>query len=292
MSSPAFCIYTSLFTIEGRSPENNQYIWIYFTWLWSLVTNGGLDVLRDRIVVHIDPTTYSFIKKIKLHNELQASTSGILEYYIHPAPTTLLDGFFHRHDPAFIKHLVSHPNCNNTIFLHIDIDTIFQKPIRSLPWPIYEPDTFFTMLEGVAISSDCHLGAFLSSCPNMSEMQYFESDLKPYMIGSGGFTAGMFGFTAGEGVKSVFNEIQILKRTDPETNKFYEQGCFVYVVSKYHIIGSITMQNVPLSLRQYVGGNENKGEAILSFMGDAGDGVFHFEKMLGYLFTQAGEYKS
>jgi hypothetical protein len=291
MSSPAFCIYTSLFTLAGRVPENNQYIWIYFTWLWSLLLNGGLDASRDRIIVHIDPATYSFIKGIDLHNTLQSMSNGILTYYIHLAPATLLEGFFNRHDPTFIRHLLTHPNCNNTIFLHMDIDTIFQKPLRSLPWPTLEPDLFFTALEGGSIYGDCYLGAFLSSCNISSELQYFETNLKTFMTHAGGFTAGMFGFTAGDGVKSVFNEIQILKQNDSATNKYYEQGCFDYVVSKYHIIGAITMQINPLSLREYVGINENKDEAILSLMGEAGDGVFHLEKVLGYLFKCADRYK-
>lgn len=292
MSSPAFCIYTSLFTLAARDPQNNQYVWIYFTWLWSLLTNGKLNTSCDRIVVHIDPSTYSFIKRIYLHNTLQSMSDGILTYYIHPAPNTLLEGFFNRHDPVFIKHLSSHPNCNNTLFLHIDIDTIFQKPLRSLPWPTYEQNMFFTDLEGGSIYGDCYLGAFLPSCPVVSELEYFETNLKEFMTHAGGFTAGMFGFTDGDSVKSVFNEIQILKQADSAASKYYyEQGCFNYVVSKYHIIGAITMQSNPLSLREHVGANEDNGEAIISLMGEAGDSVFHLEKVLGYLFTHAGPYK-
>ncbi len=218
-------------------------------------------------------------------------SNGILTYYIHPAPATLLEGFFNRHDPMFIKHLLAHPNSNSTIFLHMDIDTIFQKPLRSIPWPTLEPDLFFTALESRSIYSDCYLVAFLSSCNISSELQYFETTLKNFMTYARGFTAGMFGFTTGDGVKSVFNEIQILKQTDNAVSKYYEQGCFNYVVSKYHIIGGITMQDTPLSLRKYVGINEDKDEAIISLMGEAGDGVFHLEKVLGYLFTRAGPYK-
>ncbi len=290
MQAPAFCIYTSLFTLADRDPANNQYVWIYFTWLWSLLLNGGLDHTCDRIVVHIDPATYTFIKRIELHNDLQVITNEMLTYYIHPAPSTLLEGFFNRHDPTFIRYLMAHPNCNNTIFLHMDIDTIFQKPLRSLPWPTLGPNIIFTMLEGVSIHSDCHLGAFLPGCRISSEINYYNSTLHEFMQSAGGFTAGMFGFTAGDGVKSAFDEIQLLKHTDANTGKYYEQGVFNYVVSKYHIIGSVTMHHDPLSLRTYVGANEDKGEAILSLMGEAGNGIFHLEKVLGYLFTRAGRY--
>lgn len=286
MNPPVFCIYTSLFTLADRDPAQNQYIWIYLTWLWSLLNFGGLDFTSDRIVIHIDPDTHALLNKIEIHKVLLESSGSCISFYVHRRPTTLLEGFFNRHAPQFIEHLTRHRTCDQTIFLHMDIDTIFQKSLRSLPWPTVMPNTLFCGLEGVSIYSDCYLKPFFECCPVANEVTYYKEHLADYFTNAGGFTAGMFGFTYGDGVKSFFREIDILKSTTESTNKYYEQGCFNYVALKYHVIGNITLEFAPLSLREHVGANENKGEAILSLMGEAGDGNFHLEKVFGYLFSR------
>jgi hypothetical protein len=162
-----------------------------------------------------------------------------------------------------------------------------------LPWPTtVTPNTLFCALEGGSIHGECYLTPFLAQCPIIGEINYYRTQLANYFENISGFTAGMFGFTYGDGIKSFFHELQVLKSTSPSTSKYYEQGCFNYVAIKYYIIKKTTLESGPLSLREHVGVNENKGEAILSFMGEAGDGNLHLEKVFGYLFTRAQKVTS
>ncbi len=293
MSSPAFCIYTSLFTLADKDPAQNSYIWIYLTWLWSLITFGGLDFKKDRVVILIDSDTYAVLKTIKLHSDLIENLERVITYYMYDRPSTLLEGFFNRHTPQFIEHLTQHPLSDHTIFLHMDTDTIFQKPLRSLPWPsTIAPNMVFCYLEGVTIYSKCHLQPFLDHCSRTDELTYFSENLADYFTNAPGFTAGMFGFTAGSEIKAMFNEIDVLKLTTLSSSKYYEQGCINYVMTKYHIIGKITLDFSPLSLQSVVGRNEDNGEAMITLFGEAGDGNFHLDKVLGYLFTRASNITS
>ena len=246
---------------------------------------------RDRIVVHIDPHTHELLNTISLHNDLYESAKIILIYYIHPAPITLLEGFFNRHDPSFIDYVMHQPaTTEGVIFLHMDVDTIFQKPLRTIGWPAYEPNQLFVSLETTNIYGPCHIGAFLQSCGMLDEISYHDTTLKEFMSNAPGFTAGTFGFTDGDGVKTVFRELAILKHNSNNPNVYYEQGCVNYVITKHHIIGGITMNISPLSLRDVIGDNENKGEALISLKGNAGQGIFHLDKVLGYLFTRSGPF--
>jgi hypothetical protein len=288
MSKPHFCIYTSLFTLQTRPPENNPYVWIYLTWLWSLLTSADLIPGFDRIVVHIDPETHAFLTKSPMHNELCKHHEGnsLVSYYFHEAPNTLLAGFLARHDCEFINHLIStQRDAEHTIYLHIDIDTIFQAPLRSLAWPEYEQGQIYITNEGKSILGDCYAGAFLAHCIEADERTYYEENLRPYMESGPGFTAGLFGFTFGPHIYSLFNDIT--SHVNGTRDCIYaEQGCFNYMVSKYHITGTLTMNPVPFSLPGVIGVNKNSSEPIISLMGEAGNGACHLEKVIGYLASE------
>ena len=280
-------LYTCLFTKSGQEPANNNYVWLFFSFIWSIYANSVLEN-GDHIVVLIDQATYEFIKKINGLNQIIGAITPKIEFRFINQPQTVLEGFYERHNPTFIEYLASISD-ENTLLIHSDIDAVFQEPLRKLPWNI-KSDTFYLLEEfGNSIFGDCYLKHY---DPQLEDSAIFESMKKNIPVEQHGWTAGLFAYTIGHSTVSLFKNIYNDKIRSTNKSVFFEQAGFIFNILKYYNSHLIHIDPTIFIINMTVGYNNFRSDApIILLMGEAGDGVFHMDKLCSYWFAHSDKLK-
>jgi hypothetical protein len=283
-----FILYTSLFTKSDQNPENNNYVWLFFSFIWSIYANNVL-LNNDHIVVLIDQVTHNYIFKINGLKTLIDAIIPKITFKIMKQPSNVLDGFYERHNPDFIQYLLSLSD-SETIFIHSDIDTVFQEPLRSISWTI-KTGTFYLLEElENSIFGECYLKNY---DPPENDLELFESMKNNIMPTQKGWTAGLFAYTKNSSTLALFKDIYSDQKRALNRPIFFEQAGFVFNILKYFNSNLINIDPSVFIINKTVSYNNFRSDApIVSLMGEAGDGVFHMDKVCSYWFAHSDKLKT
>lgn len=276
-------LYTILYTISGRDVKKNDYVWMYLTWLWSLIRNRVL-TREDRLIVFIDTETMTFMKSLFLHNALIGIIGFKMDYCLINQPTTLLEGFFNKHitnNTSFIWSSTE-TELSDTLFFYCDVDNILRVPIRSYLKSL-TPNTIYVQVEG-PLTDYTYLGGYVASENNKDILESIKCQINQNIPG---FTAGMFAYCFSDATEmsNFFKTLNEDSGRQTGMEKYFEQNSFNFSIYFSKLKNnSLNIDMNTFRVGEVVSVNNIQADTpIISFMGDAGNETLHMEKFLGYL---------
>jgi len=247
MNQKTICVDCLLFTLNGKSVNENKYIQIFYYWLSLFNKNSGLTI-NDFLNIKMDTLTYEHIKNdflfVSIIKQLKCSCNIIL---FNP-PNSLLEGMIMRYTKI---------NYNQDIYMYCDIDVLIIKSLKMLE---LSEDVIYTHPEGY-ITDDNYGAAFT------------KEELSFLPLNTLGFSSGKFLINC----KKLYNELMDMIHELYISNKseFYtlDQPLFnkaVFNINKYKVIPWTICCN---------GNNFTNDAILLDCMGIPGDGDFHLDKI-------------
>lgn len=114
----SFCVYTILYTLEDKKPEENDYVQIFLFWFAQFMKINTASTLT----LLVDTRTYEYLEKTAfsiLSNRIECNLS-ILQF---PVPKTHLDG---------MKMKYTKFDYDEEYLMYLDVDVIVLKPLIGL----------------------------------------------------------------------------------------------------------------------------------------------------------------
>jgi hypothetical protein len=124
--------FTNLFTLEGKNPEENQYVYMFLLLMKTLRRTGTYLPSEDSFYVMADADTANILFQIEI-DFLEK-----VEYIIYPRPKTLLEGASNRY--TFFKRVYK----PDIVAMYLDLDMICCRQFR----PQLPADTIAVFPEG------------------------------------------------------------------------------------------------------------------------------------------------
>jgi hypothetical protein len=284
-----FALYTILYTRPGQEVKKNEYIWIYLTWLWSLIHHNVLGP-DDSLSVCIDQSTFEFLKKQYGFHYLHTLNKLKCKYIHIDQPSSVLDGFFNKYNPKCIDVISSqHTDLSKTIFIYSDIDNMIVKPLNTLSWK-ENTNIFYPAFEG-PIQNKTYFGGY---DPLPEEIEIYNVINK--VINSSppnsipGFSAGLFAFSfeSKERILYFMENIYKYKNYQKDKDIYYEQCAFNFNIYSNIVNNRFEVCNAAFNTHGVLIFNDmkNTNYSILSLMGDAGNESLHMDKCMSFLFIQ------
>jgi hypothetical protein len=276
-------LYTILFTRPGQEVSRNEYLWIYLTWLWSIIHHNVL-ASNEELYVFIDEPSFSFLKKQYAFGYLHSLIKFKINYIQINQPPSLNAGVFERYNPSSVDIMISnYSNLSETVFMYCDIDNMLLKPINTLSWSS-STNTVYPTYDGPVLSTN-YYGGYI---PSPDETDIYNTIKSQLTNSVAGFTCGLFAysFDSKEKILNFLNNIYKYRNHDKVI--YFEQASFNFVVFVYLFKNMLTLShnafNTPgiLAINNFLAQNNS----ILSLMGMAGDESFHMDKCMGFLFHQ------
>jgi hypothetical protein len=276
-----FSLYTSLFTIRSSDPKQNQYVWLFYAFIWSILRNNILTA-DDTFFIIIDKKTYDYITDIAnikyILNNIPAQikficTNSIIE--------TVNQGLISRYNPEYLKIIIN-KSSSDSIFIYMDVDTIFMKPFRELPWT-NKSDVMYVIEDDGLFWDYCHLNAYTPSDSEINFYEILKQNLPPTQR-SWGTT--MFAFVNNEYILDLFTDIYKNVERSTDKSEYFDQASFIFKLLEYHNSNKINIDPTVFILNKNVLFNNCNNEAsIIALLGEAGKGHIHIEKLLTFLFS-------
>ena len=251
---PSICISCVVYTLEGRSPEENQYIHMFLLWFSQLIKSGGLQE-NDIVYIYMDTYTNEY-----LNNTIFSMLKIIpFKIFIIPQPKTHLEGMMWKYN---------YNDYSQDIFMYCDIDIYIMKSLHNITNTMKE-NTIYLCHEGSM--EDDNYGADI---PN-------EKVNKKNILG---FSAGKFIIYGKEICNNFFNIIHNLCRYD--TNYYtVEQPFFNHAILYISNIPNIQV-DIQL-LKSIVSFNfhnfQKESTVFLDLAGEPGKGPVHLTKMVQFI---------
>jgi hypothetical protein len=276
-------LYTVLFTRPGQEVGRNEYLWIYLTWLWSIIHHNVLGP-NENLHVFIDEPSITFLKKQFTFNYLHSLAKFTVHYIQICQPSSLNVGVFERYNPNSLDIMISdYPNLSDTIFMYCDIDNMLLKPINTLSWSSLT-NTLYPTFEGSVLNSN-YYGGYI---PLPDETDTYNSIKSQLSASLPGFTSGLFAysFDSKEKIRDFLSSIYKYRNHDKVI--YFEQASYNFAVFVSVFKNIATISNSAFNTPGVLAVNDNFAQNIhiLSFMGMAGDESMHMEKCMGFLFRQ------
>lgn len=124
--------FTVLFTLEGKNPAENHYVYMLMLLLKTLQRTGTYLLEEDSFYIMADADTVTVLKEIDLE------VLSKVQYILFPRPKTLLEGTTHRYE--FFRHVYE----PDSVTLYMDLDMVCCKQFR----PELPADTMAVCPEG------------------------------------------------------------------------------------------------------------------------------------------------
>lgn len=253
----SFCIYTVLFTLEHKNPEENKYVKMFQFWLSQLIKTNSV----KRCVLLVDKRTYNTLAEAyTLNKYLAPSAKFKLDLIEFPAPKTLLEGMKYKY--TFFPY-------KEEYLVYSDLDILIYKNLNFLNLP--KEDGLYLHAEG-PLTENGYLDAFKKE----------EIPLSKYS--EPGFSAGKF-IIRGQWIREkLFVKIsESIKNTDKifytvEQPHFNRAIFFLrdIIPINPHVLKSPKISN---NLRDF-----NIDQAVIvDFQGKPGDEEFHLGKIMDFI---------
>ena len=249
--SSSICVYTILYTLEDKKPEENEYVHMFLLWLAQFIkvkTAKSIVVLIDtRTTEYLDNTVFGV-----LCEKLQCNLS-ILQF---PVPKTHLDG---------MKMKYTNFDYDEEYLMYLDIDILVLKPL-------------------IGLIEDTGKDIYVDAENPIEEHGYldaFNEEEKNSIINIGikfGLSDGKFIIGNKEKRSILFQEIHRFIAENPGTTYYsVEQPIF------NRVLLCMDLDMSPLN-NKYISPNfHNMSDdmILLDLCGEPGNGRMHLYKMIG-----------
>jgi hypothetical protein len=266
-------VFTNVFTLKGKRPEENEYIKIFIVWIVLLKKLGALGP-DDTIFVAFDSATLEYIKEHPKFGPILFTHANVITQY--PTPATIIDGMKMRYKVA--HHLQQERPGN--IYMYLDVDVLVVRPIRDA-FPCEEDNKLFITTEEFLknLVGDIFHTFYLDNRLELTEEE------RTRVSQFGGISSGIFAwrFSSMMG-EMVFKRICAEIEKDIESGKefqhtidqpyFNEQAIRLFLLNS-HFVTRFRQDSVGFNCP--VGYNPNN--VFINYAGHVGDGKFHFEKI-------------
>jgi FkbM family methyltransferase len=182
-------VYTTLFTLSDKLPENNKYIDMFYIWFTYLKRYGGLTP-NDCVGLLVDEDTLNYMNSKQPFGYLSLYSPFSIQISIIPRPKNVLEGVLERYN---IQHFTEYFT-ENLLNVYIDIDCLVIKNLPSLFRNFPQESTFFAFEEGL-MTNDVYAKDLLSE-----ENTKLAENLP-------GFTSGLFAWTHTPGQLDFLNSV-------------------------------------------------------------------------------------
>ena len=249
----SFCVYTILYTLEDKKPEENDYVQMFLLWLGQFIKVKAAEsiviLIDSRTLEYLDTTVFTV-----LCEKLQYNLS-ILQF---PIPKSHLEGMK-------MKYTVF--DYEEEYLMYLDLDILVLKPLMGLIG-----DT----------GKDIYIDAE-GSVEEHGYLDAFNEKEKGDLIQNGvkyGISAGKFIIRNKEKGKVLFSEIHKFIANNPGTTYYsVEQPIFNRVLlcmGSYVDAAIIDPKYISANFH-----NMSDDTILLDFYGNPGDGRNHLYKMIG-----------
>ena len=255
----SFCVYTILYTLEDKKPEENEYVLIFLLWLAQL---EKVKVAKT-IVVLVDERTAKYLQDFTsfpvIYNRIECNMSMI--YF--QVPKTHLDG---------MKMKYTSFNYEEDYLMYLDIDIFVMKPLIGLLGGVLEGDIY------VDVEAGAEEHDYLAALNEEERRAVLAGGVRH------GLSAGKFIIRNKEKGNILFSEIHKFIMNNPGT-KFHtvEQPIFnrILLCMGSHINICTIAANISCNMADY------SDETILvDFCGGPGDGFSHLSKMIYFIIVE------
>lgn len=253
-----------LYTLQGKSIQENKYVDIFLIWLTYVCKYAELRPIDCLQIVIDENTCDTFLQKNQMLKILLRRFQCEVVFVKVPQPKTHGEGMLNKY---------FYVNSPQDLFMYCDIDVVFKKPIHNL-LKFVENDTIVAHIEGLL--SDTIYGAAFSK-------ETLDSKGANYP----GFSAGKFILCGQELYKQFFETISLL-RTRYNADSFYclDQPLYnlaIHEIQKNRQLAiEIGIFKHPIICTNFIG--ELPSETVLvDYMGEPGNANLHFEKLMTIL---------
>jgi hypothetical protein len=265
-----FAFYTSVVTLKDSTPDKNQYVMIFYIWLYYLIksTNVNKD---DSIYVLTDEETAKYIGESIIFNTLKNIFKiNNIKFIEVPAPAKYVESLYNKYLPPLLDIFETE---KFDYVLYSDVTNLIKKPIKS----IFKTEEFphcFVILED-KLMDDTH-------STYIKNTEWYELN-KKMLDQFPGINSSLFCVHCGS------NEMNILKSVyknpiDADFNESIssETAFFNYKIY-YHsqfLTGDCYMNVDCEALHKVIDVNNITSEKpILSLFGNLSDGARNLEKV-------------
>ena len=254
----SFCVYTILYTLEDKKPEENEYVKIFLLWISQI---AKINTVKT-IAILVDERTAEYMQQCTIFPTIYDNIQCNLIMMYSPVPKTHLDG---------MRMKYTRFDYEEDYLMYLDIDIFVLKPLMGL-------------LNGCDLKSDIcvHeerdiIDKDYSSALNERELQtILDSGIKM------GLSAGKFIIRNKEKRDLLFLKINEFICENPGTEYCtVEQPIFNRVL----LLGTNDFK-ISTIHTEYITGNLEKysGQTILvDFCGECGYGWVHLNKMINFI---------
>jgi len=249
----SFCVYTILYTLEDKKPEENEYVPMFLLWMAQLAKIGT----ATTITILVDSRTKKYLNDDTSFPVLYARIESNIVLIEFAPPKTHMEGMRMKYYEF---------DYEEDYLMYLDIDVLVLKPLSGL---LKDSKDLYLHAEG-AIEEHGYLDAV-----NEEEKQnILESGLKC------GYSAGKFIIGNKEKGRALFKEIRAFIIDNPETNYYsVEQPIFnrtVIFMGSYLDIGIIDKSLISTNFHNY----SDDTTILIDSCGEPGNGRRHLFKMI------------
>lgn len=256
----SFCVYTILYTLEDKKPEENDYVQIFLFWFaqfMKIKTASKMVLLVDeRTFEHLENTAFSILSK-----KIQYDLSILL----FPVPKTHLDG---------MKMKYTKFDYGEEYLMYLDVDIILLKPLIGL---IDDPSKDMYIDNEHTDEKYLYTHGYLDA---------FNEEEKHMIKSSGiklGISAGKFIIKDKVVRDALFKEIHTFMEKNPNTNYYsVEQPIFnraILCLTSKVDLGIINNKFISTNFH-----NMSDDIILIDLCGEPGNGRAHLCKMIdGFL---------
>jgi hypothetical protein len=261
----SFCVYTILYTLEDKKPEENDYVKIFLLWISQIAKINT----AKTIAILVDERTAEYMQQCTIFPTIYDNIQCNLIMMYSPVPKTHLDGMKMKYTPF---------DYEEDYLMYLDVDIFVLKPLIGL-------------LNGCDLKSDIYVHEegdivcdYYSSALNERELQtILDSGIKM------GLSAGKFIIRNKEKRDLLFSKIHEFISENPDTEYCtVEQPIFnrgLLVGDSDFKKSTIHTEFISINLQKYGGQTVlASGQTILvDFCGESGDGFLHLNKMINFI---------
>jgi len=253
-------VYTILFTLPGKKPEENRYVELFKIWLTYLLRNGGLTE-NDAVVIIVDRETLGHLETQILPSYFRQHSSIHFHCIPVPQPATLTEGMLLRYTAL--------PGNDSDTLLYLDLDILVMRSLKH-DIPLLHNNQIMLMPEG-------KMAHPLYAC-NLIE----EKELKNMC----GFSSGSFAFCNGEGIQEFFKRIcqECLEIKDNPRytvdQPFFNKWIYLTITTNAFPIHIMLMRYNMIEQNVYKIRDET---VLVNYAGDPGVDSSHYQKILTML---------
>ena len=254
-------VYTLLFTLAGKNPNENRYIEMFYIWLTYLLKNGGLGP-NDSIAVLIDTQTLEIIKNVPLLIHLKNTAKCNISFILFEQPATISEGMV-------VRYMFPSKDNGETL-VYLDLDVLVVNSLQN-DIPKLAPNSLCLMPEG-------KMRHPLYAC------DLTDSDEIPDMCG---FSSGTFAFSHGDQTlgffRRVINDCLEVKENPRYTidQPFFNKWVFIIFTKR---VLNLSIHLLRSDMVEQQNQHDFKDTTVLvNYAGDPGVGTSHYQKMLSVI---------